>query len=190
MKKEEILSISQKLEELYFSLRQAETEGKLSGRDDRVQLKEDEKEAIQKVLNFLEQNPDLASDTGLSDVDSELQNEVKALVQSDCNLHLHRLNVIRLLWEKYNKQLSQAKGDPRRLFNSIVREYLGVSDRYARYYVAISNDAVPELKDLLVGHQIPVKEASWLSQKDKQLQRDVVMRIRDGEKFEDVKKSL
>lgn len=72
MKKEEILSISQKLEELYFSLRQAETEGKLSGRDDKVQLKEDEKEAIQKVLNFLEQNPDLASDTGLSDVDSEL----------------------------------------------------------------------------------------------------------------------
>ena len=69
MKKEEILSISQKLEELYFSLRQAEAEGKLSGRDDRVQLKEDEKEAIQKVLNFLEQNPDLASDTGLSDVD-------------------------------------------------------------------------------------------------------------------------
>lgn len=88
----------------------------------------------------------------------------------------HRFNVIELLKEMVNDgALAERK------VASKMAALIGVSNKYARYYRSVVFKGLPDLQDLVEKKVVDIKEAGFISQMEKTVQKEIVDRILNGE---------
>ena len=88
----------------------------------------------------------------------------------------HRFNIINLL-----KEMVENGDLPERKVAAKMADYLGISKKYARYYRAVVFKGMPELQDLVQSGKVNIKDASAISQMEKEKQNDFITRVKNGE---------
>lgn len=142
----------------------------------------------------------IVGDSNLDQTIKKLIIEISNLETREFNRDVHRLQVVSLYKELADKGTIEQQDIVRRVQNS-----LKVSPRYARMYVSIFKNAIPELRAAVetgyvtaeerekkeqagepIDLHIPVHEAARISQFSEEGQKETLDRIRGGEKTQAV----